>query len=337
MYGRCTVRSAVLRGVEAIPVDVEVAVTNGMVAFNVVGMVDAAVQEARERVRAALKVAGFSMPDSRVLVNLAPSSLRKTGSGFDLPIAVGLLVATAQVDPEIARDALFVGELSLDGGVRSVSGLLAYALCARDLGLALVCTDEPDGLVPVEDLRMRGLASIASLREPEFRSVRLHAPMDDAVRADFSEVSGNDVAKRALQIAAAGSHGLLMMGPPGSGKTMLASRVPSILPPLSADEMLEAALIHSVAGESIASILAGERPFRSPHHSATAAGLVGGGAPVRPGEISLAHLGVCFFDELSEFKPSVLQQIRQPLEEGRVRISRADGTVCFPSRFMLVA
>ena len=243
MYGRCRVHSAVLRGVEAIPVDVEVAVTSGMVAFNVVGMVDAAVQEARERVRAALKVAGFSMPGERVLVNLAPSSLRKTGSGFDLAIAVGILIATCQVPPDLAREALFVGELSLDGGVRPVTGLLAYALCARDYGLALVCSEESDGLVPIEGLRLRGLRSIVDLRTSEFSAISLHAPDDVGPQPDFNEVSGNEVAKRALQIAAAGSHGLLMMGPPGSGKTMLASRVPSILPPLSQDEILEVALV----------------------------------------------------------------------------------------------
>ncbi|MBE6472343.1 MAG: ATP-binding protein [Coriobacteriaceae bacterium] len=336
MPGRCVVRSAVLRGVESVPIDVEVAVTGGVVGFNVVGMVDAAVQEARERVRAAIKVAGFSMPYERVLVNLAPSSLRKTGSGFDLAIAMGVLAATGQIDRELVRDVLVIGELSLDGGVRSVKGLLAHALCARDLGLALVCSEEAEGLVPVESLRMRGLRCIGDLREPSFVPVSMHFSADEDAEPDFSEVSGNEMAKRALQIAAAGSHGLLMTGPPGSGKTMLASRVPSILPPLSQDEMLEVALVHSVAGESIGQALAGRRPFRAPHHSATAAGLIGGGSPVRPGEVCLAHHGVLFLDELPEFRSSVLQQIRQPLEDGRVRIARAEGTVAFPSRFMLI-
>lgn len=329
--------SAVLRGVEPIPVEVEVAVTSGMPAFNVVGMADAAVQESRERVKAALRASGFTMPGDRVLVNLAPSSLRKSGSGFDLPIAVGILVATGQIDPELVRDMLFVGELSLGGGVRPVAGLLAFALCARDYGLAFVCSDDADGMVAIEGLRQHGLRSIGSLRGPNFTSFDGRYLGKSEELPDFKDVAGNETAKRALQIAAAGRHGLLMMGPPGAGKTMLASRMPSILPPLDEEETLRVALIHSVAGERIAPVLAGGRPFRKPHHSATAAGLIGGGSPIRPGEISLAHRGVLFLDELAEFKPSVLQQMRQPLESGYVCISRADGNIVFPSEFILVA
>ena len=326
-----------LRGVEAIPVDVEVAVSQGMPGVFIVGMADAAVQEAKERVRAALRASGFTMPSDRVLVNLAPSSLRKTGSGFDVAIAVGILVASGQIEPELARGSLFVGEVSLDGGVRPVAGLLAYALCARDYGYALVCAEDADGLIPVDGLAMRGIKSIRDLQRGDYRNVSCLPPDEDAEKLDFADISGNETGKRALQIAAAGRHGVLMMGPPGSGKTMLASRLPSIMPPLDEDEKLRVALVHSVAGEDVSGILAGNRPFRSPHHSATAPGLVGGGNPVRPGEVSLADGGVLFLDELPEFGGSVLQQLRQPLESGVVNISRADGTVSFPARFMLIA
>ena len=335
--GRCTVISASLRGVEAVPVEVEVAVTRGIPGFFIVGMVDAAVQESKERVRAALRESGFEMPGDRVLVNLAPSSLRKTGSGFDLAIAVGILAATGQVNPEVARGSLFAGEVSLNGGVRPVTGLLAYALCARDHGYALVCSEDADGLVPIEGAVQRGIRSLRDLRTGVFHDIAVFDDWYAPPALDYADVGGNEVAKRALQIAAAGEHGLLMMGPPGSGKTMLASRLPSIMPPLDEDEKLRVALTHSVAGESVLPVLAGHRPFRAPHHSATAPGLVGGGNPVRPGEISLADGGVLFLDELPEFKSSVLQQIRQPMESGVVSISRADGTVRFPARFILVA
>lgn len=337
MQGRCTVRSAVLRGIEAVPVDVEVAVSKGLPGFYIVGMADAAVQESRERVRAALRASGFSMPAERVVVNLAPSALKKRGSGFDLAVAVALLAATRQVNPDLTRGALFVGELSLEGRVRPVDGLLAYSLCARNEGVALVCADAPERLVSVEGAEQRGLESLSALRTGSWRP--LSPPCFAAVPyvLDFRDVAGNEMAKRALQIAAAGSHGILMTGPPGSGKTMLASRLPSILPPLEEGEALEVALVHSVAGCDIAPALSGVRPFRAPHHSASMAGLVGGGSPLRPGEISLAHRGVLFLDELAEFKPSVLQSIRQPLEQGSIVITRADGNLAFPADFMLVA
>lgn len=337
VFGRYAVQGATLRGVEAVSVDVEVVVGRGIPGFCIVGMPDAAVQEARERVRAAVRASGFSMPNDRVVVNLAPGALKKTGSGFDLPIAVGVLAATGQIDPHIVENVLLVGELSLEGGVRPVAGLLAYALCARGLGCKLVCAAAPERLVTVDGLEVYAARTLADFRTRELTRL-VGAQLSPRVSSpDFRDVAGHDMAKRALQIAAAGGHGTLMMGPPGSGKTMLASRLPSILPPLEECEALEAALIHSVVGEDFSGVLGGVRPFRSPHHSATLAGLVGGGSPPRPGEISLAHRGVLFLDELAEFRPSVLQGIRQPLESGRVVVTRADGNVLFPAQFMFVA
>ncbi len=337
------VSACALWGLDAALVTVEVDVANGLPAFTIVGLPDAAVQEARERVRAAIRNSGFAFPLRRVTVNLAPAERRKEGTGFDLAIALGILRATGQLAQDI--EGLCLGELSLDGAVRPVRGAMPRVRCALNAGIerAYVARDnaaEAAALGAVT-LAFDSLRAVVDHLAGRARQAPASAPPPGAVprpAVDLADIAGQETPKQALEVAAAGGHNLLLIGPPGTGKTLLARALPSLLPPLEPEEALEASTIHSVAGlvDPAHPILAA-RPFRAPHHTASRLALVGGGSPPRPGEVSLAHGGALFLDELAEFSTAVLETLREPLEEGAVTISRAGSAATYPARFVLVA
>jgi magnesium chelatase family protein len=339
--------SCAVIGLDGVVVEVEVDTGGGLPKMVIVGLPDTAVQESRERVQSAVKNAGFYYPRRRVTVNLAPASVRKEGPAYDLPIAVGVLIATNQLDPGTVEDMLIIGELSLDGGVRHVKGVLPMAALARQAGYRTVVVPEVDApeaalipgitVIPAPTLNalydhLAGTALLSPAEPPE------HDPEAVLVETDFSEIKGQEHVKRALEVAAAGGHNVLMIGPPGSGKTLMARALPSILPAMTIDEELDVTRIYSVADLLPADVpLIRARPFRAPHHTISHAGLVGGGNWPHPGEISLAHRGVLFLDELPEFSGKVLEVLRQPLEDKVVTISRAQGSLTFPANFQLTS
>jgi magnesium chelatase family protein len=338
------VATVAFEGIEARPVDVQVQIANGNVGFTLVGLGDKAVAESRERVRAALNASGLALPAKRITVNLAPADLPKEGSHYDLPIAVAIMAAIGAIPADAIQGFTILGELALDGAITEVVGVLPAAIAANTRGHGLICPQARGGEAAwaSQDMEVLAPSSLIQLAN-HFKGAQVMSRPAPAMRAaggllpDLRDIKGQESAKRALEIAAAGGHNLLMNGPPGAGKSMLAARLPSILPPLMPRELLEVSLIHSVAGQLAGGALTDRRPFRAPHHSASMAALVGGGVHARPGEISLAHQGVLFLDELPEFQAQVLDSLRQPLETGEVAIARANHRIVYPARFQLVA
>jgi magnesium chelatase family protein len=338
------INTVAFQGIDAVPIDVQVRLSPGLPAFTVVGLPDKAVGESRERVRAALAALGLALPPKRITVNLAPADLVKEGSHFDLPIALGLLVSLGILPADELADYVAVGELALDGAITGVAGVLPAAISACAQGHGIICPKACGGEAAwadgIEVLAAPSLLSLVNHFKGTQVLSRPEAEMaDDAPPAilDLRDIKGQETAKRALEIAAAGGHNMLMIGPPGAGKSMLAARLPGLLPPLSAAEALEVSMIRSVAGELSGGRISRRRPFREPHHSASLAALTGGGARAKPGEVTLSHLGVLFLDELPEFARPALEALRQPLESGRVTVARAHAHVTYPARVQLVA
>ena len=337
------IKTVAFQGIDVLPIDVQVQVTSGAPLFLVVGLADKAVGESRERVRAALAALGLALPPERIVVNLAPADVAKEGSHYDLPIAIALLTAMGVLPAEEMAQCLALGELALDGALLPVAGVLPAAIAANAMGLGIICPAACGGEASWSGIaRIVAAPSLLSLINHLKGSQVLARPeaklAEDATRyPDLVDIKGQESAKRALEVAAAGGHNLLMIGPPGAGKSMLAARLPGLLPPLEPDEALEVSMIQSLAGALQDGRLTRRRPFRDPHHSASLAALVGGGLKVRPGEVSLAHHGVLFLDELPEFSRAALEALRQPLELGRVSVARANAHVSFPARVQLVA